>query len=67
MKTKNPVTYANIMGRTMRCLVIQNCKHCGKGVDLDNEGNTYADGSVAHEHCADGESYRTANESDTRD
>lgn len=44
-----------------------NCKFCGVKVNLDDEGNTYADGSCAHEYCADSEQRRSENESDSRD
>ncbi len=43
------------------------CKFCGSAVNLNDEGETYRDGTCAHEGCADGNSFRRANEADFRD
>ena len=40
------------------------CKFCGATVDLDNEGNTYRDGTAAHEACADNSAWQAENEPD---
>ena len=44
-----------------------NCKFCGEWVNLDDEGNTYRDGTCAHEGCADGDTFERENEVDFRD
>lgn len=40
------------------------CKFCGQFVNLDDEGNTYKDGSVAHEGCADADTFERENFAD---
>jgi hypothetical protein len=37
------------------------CKHCGKLVDLWQEGSTYRDGTMAHEECEDANEFDKAN------
>jgi hypothetical protein len=43
---------------------VQACKFCGEGVNLDECGNTYPDGTAAHEECQDGQDWHEANGSD---
>ena len=43
------------------------CKFCSEFVNLDVEGSTFADGSVAHEGCDDARQFREANAADFRD
>ena len=43
------------------------CRFCGESVNLAEEGNTYPDGSCAHEGCADGAEFEAANAADFRD
>lgn len=42
----------------------QPCKHCKEPVNLADEGNTYEDGSCAHEHCHDSAEIMKANAAD---
>lgn len=46
---------------------LQICKFCGDWVNLDEEGNTYANGTAAHEDCHDSNEFNRANASDFRD
>ncbi len=46
---------------------LQLCKFCGDWVNLDEEGNTYADGTAAHEACHDTSEFERQNASDFRD
>lgn len=46
---------------------LQVCKFCGDWVNLDEEGNTYRDGTAAHEQCHDNAEFERENSSDMRD
>lgn len=50
-----------------RTNALARCKFCGGWVNLDDEGNTYRDGSSAHEECADSDTFNRENASDFRD
>lgn len=43
------------------------CCHCGKLVNLDEEGVTYKSGQHAHEGCDDAREFDRANASDFQD
>lgn len=53
--------------RPTRTNHLQKCKFCLLWVNLDEEGNTYKDGSAAHEECADEQDYLDQNAADFRD
>lgn len=42
------------------------CKFCGEKLDLHLEGNTYRDGSSAHEECEDIECFYRENAEDLK-
>lgn len=43
------------------------CCHCGKLVNLDEEGVTYGNGQSAHEGCDDAHEFNKANGADFAD
>lgn len=46
---------------------VQICIFCGDWVNLDEEGNTYANGTAAHEACHDSAEFERQNSGDFRD
>lgn len=45
---------------------LQICKFCGDWVNLNEEGNTYRDGTAVHEDCHDSHQFQKENASDFR-
>ena len=66
IETENTAINALVCDESEKKTNPDRCKFCGERVNLKDEGNTYRDGSCAHEECADSHEFERENFEDFR-